>query len=166
MISIFYSSSTIGMDDHGVQHPSSLFMCLDQQQKKGSSSHSDKERSQQHNNNAILPPPSTPHSLALTTSYGLYICQKRKRKQQPYLLRISILTISLSVSNETQLGIVANEKAGPAVVISFIIASIVAGLAALSYAEMACLVPIAGSAYTYTYATCGELLAWIIGWDL
>ncbi|KAF9438545.1 hypothetical protein BGZ76_006927 [Entomortierella beljakovae] len=63
-------------------------------------------------------------------------------------------------------GIVANEKAGPAVCISFIIAAIVAGLAALSYAEMACLVPIAGSAYTYTYATCGELMAWIIGWDL
>ncbi|KAF9540005.1 hypothetical protein EC957_004707 [Mortierella hygrophila] len=63
-------------------------------------------------------------------------------------------------------GIVANEKAGPAVVLSFVIASIVAGLAALSYAEMACLVPIAGSAYTYTYATCGELMAWIIGWDL
>ncbi|KAF9916723.1 hypothetical protein FBU30_001177 [Linnemannia zychae] len=63
-------------------------------------------------------------------------------------------------------GKVANDKAGPAVVISFVIASIVAGLAALSYAEMACLVPIAGSAYTYTYATCGELMAWIIGWDL
>ncbi|KAF9426873.1 hypothetical protein BGZ94_005871 [Podila epigama] len=61
-------------------------------------------------------------------------------------------------------GIVANEKAGPGVVISFVIASIVAGLAALSYAEMACMVPIAGSAYTY--ATCGELMAWIIGWDL
>ncbi|KAG0265726.1 Cationic amino acid transporter-1 [Linnemannia exigua] len=63
-------------------------------------------------------------------------------------------------------GIVANEKAGAAVTISFIIASFVAGLAALSYAEMACMVPIAGSAYTYTYATCGELMAWIIGWDL
>ncbi|KAG0210126.1 hypothetical protein BGX28_009667 [Mortierella sp. GBA30] len=63
-------------------------------------------------------------------------------------------------------GLVANEKAGPAVCVSFIIAAIVAGLAALSYAEMACLVPIAGSAYTYTYATCGELMAWIIGWDL
>ncbi|KAF9904830.1 hypothetical protein BX616_001162 [Lobosporangium transversale] len=63
-------------------------------------------------------------------------------------------------------GVVAHEKAGPAVCISFIIAAIVAGLAALSYAEMACLVPIAGSAYTYTYATCGELMAWIIGWDL
>lgn len=63
-------------------------------------------------------------------------------------------------------GVVANEKAGPAVCVSFIIAAIVAGLAAMSYAEMACLVPIAGSAYTYTYATCGELMAWIIGWDL
>ncbi|KAI8347916.1 amino acid permease-domain-containing protein [Mortierella sp. GBAus27b] len=63
-------------------------------------------------------------------------------------------------------GVVAHDKAGPAVAISYIIAAIVAGLAALSYAEMACLVPIAGSAYTYTYATCGELMAWIIGWDL
>ncbi|KAF9939154.1 hypothetical protein BGZ75_004355 [Mortierella antarctica] len=63
-------------------------------------------------------------------------------------------------------GVVANEKAGPAVCVSFVIAAIVAGLAAMSYAEMACLVPIAGSAYTYTYATCGELMAWIIGWDL
>ncbi|KAI7820298.1 amino acid permease-domain-containing protein [Gamsiella multidivaricata] len=63
-------------------------------------------------------------------------------------------------------GVVAHERAGPGVAISFVIAAIVAGLAALSYAEMACLVPIAGSAYTYTYATCGELLAWIIGWDL
>ncbi|KAG0254251.1 hypothetical protein BG011_005876 [Mortierella polycephala] len=63
-------------------------------------------------------------------------------------------------------GLVANDKAGPAVCISFIIAAFVAGLAALSYAEMACMVPIAGSAYTYTYATCGELLAWVIGWDL
>ncbi|KAK3812126.1 MAG: amino acid permease-domain-containing protein [Benniella sp.] len=63
-------------------------------------------------------------------------------------------------------GVVAHEKAGAAVALSFVIAAIVAGLAALSYAEMACLVPIAGSAYTYTYATCGELMAWIIGWDL
>ncbi|KAF9117202.1 hypothetical protein BGX27_000051 [Mortierella sp. AM989] len=63
-------------------------------------------------------------------------------------------------------GVVAQDKAGPAVSISFVIAAFVAGLAALSYAEMACLVPIAGSAYTYTYATCGELMAWIIGWDL
>lgn len=80
--------------------------------------------------------------------------------------RYSYTLLCLRKTNLSFPGVVANDKAGPAVVISFIIASIVAGLAALSYAEMACLVPIAGSAYTYTYATCGELMAWIIGWDL
>jgi APA family basic amino acid/polyamine antiporter len=56
--------------------------------------------------------------------------------------------------------------AGPAIVLSFVLTAAVCGLAALCYAELAALVPISGSAYTYTYATLGELLAWIIGWDL
>lgn len=56
--------------------------------------------------------------------------------------------------------------AGPALVISFFIVSIACGFAALCYAEFASLVPISGSAYTYAYATLGELIAWIIGWDL
>lgn len=56
--------------------------------------------------------------------------------------------------------------AGPAIVLSFAITGIVCGLAALCYAELASFIPISGSAYTYTYATFGELLAWIIGWDL
>jgi basic amino acid/polyamine antiporter, APA family len=56
--------------------------------------------------------------------------------------------------------------AGPAVILSFIIAGIVCVCAALAYAEMACLVPAAGSAYTYTYSVGGELLAWIVGWSL
>jgi len=56
--------------------------------------------------------------------------------------------------------------AGPALVISFLIVSIACGFAALCYAEFASMVPVAGSAYTYAYATMGELLAWIIGWDL
>jgi len=56
--------------------------------------------------------------------------------------------------------------AGPAVVISFLIAGMVAALAALCYAEMAAMIPVSGSAYTYTYATMGELVAWMIGWDL
>lgn len=56
--------------------------------------------------------------------------------------------------------------AGPAIVISFIITGIACGFAALCYAEFASYIPIAGSAYTYSYATLGELVAWIIGWDL
>jgi APA family basic amino acid/polyamine antiporter len=63
-------------------------------------------------------------------------------------------------------GRVARENAGPAVAISFLIAGIVCGLAALCYAEFASTVPVAGSAYTFSYATLGELPAWIIGWDL
>src|SRR3954453_9597101 len=63
-------------------------------------------------------------------------------------------------------GVVAKEQAGPAVAISFVIAGIVCGLAALCYAEFASTVPVAGSAYTFSYASFGELIAWIIGWDL
>jgi APA family basic amino acid/polyamine antiporter len=56
--------------------------------------------------------------------------------------------------------------AGPAIAISFLLVAVVCGFAALCYAELAAMIPIAGSAYTYTYATMGELIAWIIGWDL
>ena len=63
-------------------------------------------------------------------------------------------------------GQVAKDTAGPAVAISFILAAVVCGLAAVCYAEFASTVPVAGSAYTFSYATLGELPAWIIGWDL
>ncbi len=63
-------------------------------------------------------------------------------------------------------GVVAATQAGPAVALSFLIAGIASGAAALSYAEFAGLIPAAGSAYTYAYAVLGELVAWIIGWDL
>ncbi len=56
--------------------------------------------------------------------------------------------------------------AGPALVISFILTAITCGFAALCYAEFASMVPVSGSAYTYSYATMGELVGWIIGWDL
>ncbi|MEW6127414.1 MAG: amino acid permease [Acidobacteriota bacterium] len=56
--------------------------------------------------------------------------------------------------------------AGPALMVSFIITAIVCGFTALCYAEFASMVPISGSAYTYSYATLGELIAWVIGWDL
>ena len=63
-------------------------------------------------------------------------------------------------------GTAAAQYAGPAVVISFIVAGLGCLFAGLCYAEFAALVPIAGSAYTYGYATMGEFVAWIIGWDL
>lgn len=63
-------------------------------------------------------------------------------------------------------GLVAATNAGPAVSLSFAIAAVACGLAALCYAEFASTVPVAGSAYTFSYATLGEFIAWIIGWDL
>jgi basic amino acid/polyamine antiporter, APA family len=63
-------------------------------------------------------------------------------------------------------GEAAGIEAGPAVAISFVVAGIACALAALCYAELASTVPVAGSAYTFSYATMGEVVAWIIGWDL
>lgn len=63
-------------------------------------------------------------------------------------------------------GIAAAENAGPAVTISFVLASVACAFAGLCYAEFASMIPVAGSAYTYSYATMGEFMAWIIGWDL
>src|SRR6184192_3416932 len=56
--------------------------------------------------------------------------------------------------------------AGPAIAVSFVVAAIACGFAALCYAELASMIPVSGSAYTYSYATLGEIIAWIIGWDL
>ena len=63
-------------------------------------------------------------------------------------------------------GDAARPGAGPAIVLSFLLTAVACGFAALCYAEFAAMVPIAGSAYTYSYASLGELVAWIIGWDL
>jgi APA family basic amino acid/polyamine antiporter len=87
---------------------------------------------------------------------------------------------ALTVTNLTTLGIgaiigagifvitgsAAAQYAGPAIVLSFIISGLACAFAGLCYAEFASMIPIAGSAYTYAYATLGEFLAWIIGWDL
>ncbi|PVX47830.1 amino acid/polyamine/organocation transporter (APC superfamily) [Flavobacterium sp. 103] len=63
-------------------------------------------------------------------------------------------------------GIAAANNSGPAVILSFVIAAVGCAFSALCYAEFASMVPVSGSAYTYAYATLGELFAWIIGWDL
>ena len=87
---------------------------------------------------------------------------------------------SLSKLNLTTLGIgaiigagifvltgqAAASYSGPAIVLSFVVSGFACALAGLCYAEFASMIPIAGSAYTYSYATLGEFLAWIIGWDL
>jgi len=80
--------------------------------------------------------------------------------------------IAIGLGNMIGAGIFAtigdgvHDKAGPAVIVSFLLAGIACAFAALCYAEISSMVPLAGSAYTYTYATLGELIAWIIGWDL
>jgi len=63
-------------------------------------------------------------------------------------------------------GVVAAEHAGPALILSFLLSGLTCVFAALCYAEFASIVPVSGSAYTYSYATFGELIAWILGWDL
>src|SRR5687767_12371933 len=63
-------------------------------------------------------------------------------------------------------GSAAAQYAGPAIVLSFVLAGFASALAGLCYAEFASMIPVAGSAYTYGYATLGEIFAWIIGWDL
>src|SRR5512132_2903486 len=63
-------------------------------------------------------------------------------------------------------GAAAAQYAGPAIVLSFIVAAIACVFAGLCYAEFAAMIPVAGSAYTYGYATLGEIFAWVIGWDL
>lgn len=63
-------------------------------------------------------------------------------------------------------GIAAADHAGPAVTLSFVLAAVGCAFAGLCYAEFASMIPVAGSAYTYSYATMGEFMAWVIGWDL
>src|SRR5437899_6975070 len=63
-------------------------------------------------------------------------------------------------------GVAAHDRTGPTLMLSFVLAGTACVFAALCYAEFASMAPVAGSAYTYAYATLGELFAWIIGWDL
>ena len=74
--------------------------------------------------------------------------------------------LDLLIQGRHALGTMGRPGAGPAISLSFIMVAIACGFAALCYAELASMIPVSGSAYTYAYATLGEIFAWIIGWDL
>ena len=77
------------------------------------------------------------------------------------------LTVGTAAAGQVDAsGAIVRYGAGPAIIVSFLVTAFVCSFSALCYAEMAAMIPIAGSAYTYAYATMGELVAWIIGWDL
>ncbi|MGH9452736.1 MAG: amino acid permease [Terriglobia bacterium] len=80
------------------------------------------------------------------------------------ILKAPLLGVLLHGSHAV--GTAGRPGAGPAIALSFFLVAVVCALAGLCYAELASMIPIAGSAYTYTYATLGEIVAWIIGWDL
>src|SRR6202162_3653019 len=80
------------------------------------------------------------------------------------VLKAPLLDLLLNGGNAATL--TGRAGAGPGITLSFILVAITCGFAALCYAELASMIPIAGSAYTYAYTTLGEIFAWIIGWDL
>src|ERR1700728_601782 len=74
--------------------------------------------------------------------------------------------LDLIMHGRDALSLTGRPGAGPAISLSFVLVAIACGFAALCYAELASMIPVAGSAYTYAFATLGEIFAWIIGWDL
>lgn len=100
--------------------------------------------------------------------------QVEKRPEEDCLKRslgpVSLISLGIGAIIGTGIfvltGHAAAEHAGPAIVLSFVLGGIACAFAGLCYTEFAALIPVAGSAYTYAYATLGELVAWIIGWDL
>ncbi|MER7072604.1 amino acid permease [Terrabacter sp. NPDC000476] len=91
---------------------------------------------------------------------------KLKRTLSALDLTVFGIGVIIGAGIFTLTGRAAKDYAGPSIALSFVVGAIVCGLAALCYAEFASTVPISGSAYTFSYATLGELVAWIIGWDL
>ena len=136
----------------------------------------------------IVPLPATRYPLPATryplpaTRYPLAMSLLTKKSVAELLMEAEKGTLrrSLGRLNLTALGIgsiigtgifvltgtAASQNAGPALVISMVIAALACAFAGLCYAELAAMIPVAGSAYTYAYATVGEIFAWIVGWDL
>ena len=120
----------------------------------------------------MQPPGSTRRSLLAVKSFEQIIVDseagehKLKRALGPWnLVGLGIGAI-IGAGLFSLTGIAAAENAGPAIVLSFLIAAIGCGLAGMCYSELAAMIPVSGSAYTYANATLGELVAWIIGWSL
>ncbi|MDR0851549.1 MAG: amino acid permease [Clostridiales Family XIII bacterium] len=110
----------------------------------------------------LLRKKSIEQTLELTTEEG----HRLKRNLGP--LDLAFLAVSVCVgagifSVSTK---VMTQNAGPSTIVSFVLAAVVCGLAAMCYAEFSTSIPVSGSAYSYTYTTLGEIFAWIIGWDL
>ncbi|MCX7033263.1 MAG: amino acid permease [Arenimonas sp.] len=97
----------------------------------------------------------------------LETAEKKSLKRQLGPVQLTLLGIGAIIGTGIfVLTAEAGQKAGPAMMIAFIIAAVVCALAALAYAELASMIPVSGSAYTYTYGVLGEGLAWIVGWAL
>jgi APA family basic amino acid/polyamine antiporter len=97
----------------------------------------------------------------------LATAEKKSLKRQLGPIQLTLLGIGAVIGTGIfVLTAEAAQKAGPGMMVSFVIAAIVCGLAALAYAELAAMVPVSGSAYTYSYGVMGELIAWIVGWAL
>ena len=97
----------------------------------------------------------------------LATAEKKSLKRQLGPVQLTLLGIGAVIG--TGIFVLTSEaaqKAGPAMMLAFVIAAVVCGLAALAYAELAAMVPVSGSAYTYSYGVMGELIAWIVGWAL
>lgn len=111
-------------------------------------------------------------SLFATKSYTVLLQQAAdrehglKRSLGPVDLVMLGVGAIIGVGIFVLTGQVAASYAGPAIILSFVLAGFACAFSSLCYSEMAAMIPIAGSAYTYSYATMGELIAWIIGWDL
>ncbi|TAN08299.1 MAG: amino acid permease [Rhodanobacteraceae bacterium] len=97
----------------------------------------------------------------------LATAEKKSLKRQLGPIQLTLLGIGAVIGTGIfVLTAEAAQKAGPGMMVSFVIAAVVCGLAALAYAELAAMVPVSGSAYTYSYGVMGELVAWIVGWAL
>ena len=92
----------------------------------------------------------------------------RRRQKNLSALDLTVFGIGVIIGAGifTVTGKAAAQFAGPSIVISFLVGAFCCALAAICYAEFASTVPVSGSAYTFSYATLGEIVAWIIGWDL